>query len=37
MKCLYTDTPHNANNVQIGDDEMSSRGKKVSIFKQCAA
>ena len=30
MKCLYTDTPHNVNNVQMGDDEVPSRGKKVS-------
>ena len=30
MKCLYTDTPHNVNNVQMGDDEMPSKGKKVS-------
>ena len=30
MKCLYTDTPHNVNNEQMGDDEMLSRGKKVS-------
>ena len=27
MKYLYTDTPHNVNNVQMGDDEMLSRGK----------
>ena len=26
-------TPHNVNNVQMGDDEMPSRGKKVSIVQ----